>query len=65
MINLEPFAQCADHSIVKVYTIVSNDPFGDGVLTNEVLLDETGNKILCDGCKGSCFDPFGKVINGH
>ena len=27
--------------------------------------DETGNHILCNGGEGSCFDPLGKVINGH
>ena len=65
MLNLELLAQGGDHSIVKVCTVVSNNPFGDAVPKNEVLFDEAGNNITCDGCEGSCFDPFGKVINSH
>ena len=64
-LNLELLAQYGDHSVVEICTIVSDDTFGDTVPTNEVLLDEAGNHILCDGCEGSCFDPFGKVVNGH
>ena len=65
MLNLELLAQGSDHSVIKVRTIVGDDPFGDAVLTNEVLLDEADNNILCDRCEGSFFDSFGEVINGH
>ena len=65
MLNLELLAQGGDHSVVKVCTVVSDDPFGDVVSANEILLDEAGNNILCDESEGSCFDPLGKVINGH
>ena len=61
MLNLEMLAQGGDHSVVKVCTVVSDDPFEDAVPENKVLLDESGNNILCDGCKGSCFDPLATV----
>ena len=65
MLNLELLAQGGDHSIVKVCTVISDDPFGDTVPANKVLFDEAGNHILCDRCEGSCFDPLGEVVNGQ
>ena len=65
MLNLELLAQGSDHSIVKVCTVISDDPFWDTVLANEILFDEAGNNILSNGCEGSCFDPLGEVVNGH
>ena len=65
MLNLDLLAQSGDHGVVQVCTIVSNDPVGDTVPTNQVLLDEAGNYILCNGGEGSSFDPLGEVINGH
>ena len=65
MLNLELLAQGGNHNIVKVCTVVSDDPFGDTVLANNILLDEAGNNILSNRCKGSCFDPLGEVVNGH
>ena len=40
MLNLELLAQSGDHSVVKVCTIVSDDPVGDTIPANEVLFDE-------------------------
>ena len=65
MLNLELIAQGSDHSIVKVRTIISGDPFWDIVPANEILLDEADNNILSKGCEGSFFDPFCKIVNGH
>ena len=65
MLNLELLAQSGDHSIVQICSVVSDDPVGDTIPAYEVLLDEAGNHILCNGGEGSCFDPLGKVINGH
>ena len=65
MINLELLAQSGDHSIVQVCTIVGDDSVRDAIPANEVLLDEAGHHILCNGGEGSCLDPLGKVINGH
>ena len=65
MLNLELLAQSGDHSIVKVCTVFSDDPFGDTVSANKVLLDEAGNNILSYGCEGSFFDPLGEIVNGH
>ena len=64
MLSLKLLAQSGDHSIVHVCNVVSDDPFKDTILANEVLLDEAGNHILCDGGEGSSFDPLAKLING-
>ena len=65
MLNLELLAQGGDHSIVKVCTIISDDPFWDTVPANKILLDEAGNNILSNECEGRCFDPLGEIVNGH
>ena len=65
MLNLELLAQSGDYSIVQICTVVSDDPVGDTIPAYEVMLDEAGNHILCNGGEGSCFDPLGKVINGY
>ena len=65
MLNLELFAQGGNHSVIQVCTVVRDDPVGDTIPAYEVLFDEAGNHILCNGGEGSCFNPFGKVINGH
>ena len=51
MLNLELLAQGGDHSIVKVGTIISDDPFWDTIPANEILLDEEGNNILSNRCE--------------
>ena len=51
MLNLELFAQGCDHSVVHVYTVISDDPVGDTILANEVLLDEAGNHIFVTEAK--------------
>ena len=65
IINLELLAQSGDHSIVQICTVVSDNPIGDAVPADEVLLDEAGNNILSNRCKGSFFDSLGEVVNGH
>ena len=51
MLNLELLAQGGDHSVVQVFTVVSDNPVRNAVPANEVLLDNVGNNILCDGCE--------------
>ena len=65
MLNLELLTQGGDHSVVAICTIISDDPFQDVVLANEILLDETDNNILGNGSEGSCLHPFCKIVNGH
>ena len=65
MINLELLAQSGDHSIIQICTVVCDDPVGYTIPTYEVLLDEAGNHIFCNGGEGSCFDPFGEIVNGN
>ena len=49
--NLELLAQGGDHSVIKVCTVISDDPFGDTVPIDQVLLDEAGNNILSTDAK--------------
>ena len=63
--NLEQSAEFHDHSIVKIGTIVHDDPFKYSIPTNEVLLDELGDNILGDGSEEGCLNPLGKIINAH
>ena len=65
MLNLELLAQSGDHSVVQVCTVVRDDPVGDTIPAYEVLLDEAGNHIFCNRGEGSCFDPFGEIVNGN
>ena len=65
MLNLELLAQSSDHNVVQICIVVNDDPVRDTIPAYEVLLDEAGNHILCNGGEGSFFDPLGKVINGH
>ena len=65
MLNLELLAQGGDHSIVKVCTVISDDPFRDTVPENKILFYEAGNNILSNECEGSCFDLFCEIVNGH
>ena len=65
MLNLKLLAQGGDHGIVKVGTIISNDPFWDTVPANEIMFDEADNNILSNGYEGSCFDPLREIFNGH
>ena len=60
MLNLELLTQSGDHSIVKVCTVISDDPFGDTVPTNKLLLDEAGNNILSNGCEEAASTHFVK-----
>ena len=62
MLNLELLAQSGDHNVIQVCTVVCDDPVGDTIPAYEVLLDEAGNHILCNGGEGRCFDPLVKVI---
>ena len=65
MLNLELLAQGGDHSVVEIFTIVSDNPFRDTIPANEILLNEASNHILCNGGVESCLDLFGEVINSH
>ena len=65
MLNPELLAQGGDHSIVKVCTVISDDPLGDTIPANKILLDEAGNNILSNRCEGSCFDSLCEIVNGH
>ena len=48
MINLKLFAQCGDHSIIQICTVVRDDPVWNTIPTYEILLDKAGNHIFSD-----------------
>ena len=48
MSDLELHAKFCDHSIVEIGTIVYDNPFGDTIPTDEVILNEPGHNILGD-----------------
>ena len=64
MINLELFAQSGDHRAVQIRTVVCDDPVWNTIPAYEILLDEAGNHIFSNRGEGSCFDPFGEIVNG-
>ena len=60
MLNLELLAQGGDHSIVKVRTIISDNPFWDTVSVNEILLDEAATTFLVMDAKEATSTHFVK-----
>ena len=65
VLDLEFHAQCDDHGIVKICTIVCDDSLRDTVPTYEILFDKSGYNILGNGRERSCLNPFHEVVNGH
>ena len=53
------------HSIVKIRTIVYDDPLRDAIPTNEIFLYEMGNNILGNRGERSYLHPLCKIVNGH
>ena len=48
MIDLELRTEFHNHSIVEISSVVGDDPFGDTVTIDEVMLDKSGYNVLCD-----------------
>ena len=46
MLDLELHAEFSNHSIVEVGSVVSNNPFRDAILTDEVMLYKPGYNII-------------------
>ena len=65
MFNLELRAEIGDHFVIEIGTIVRDNPFGDSIPTNKIMLDESSHNILGNRCERGCFYPFGKVINSN
>src|ERR1051325_6677245 len=63
MLNLELRAEFDDHFVIEIGTIVCDDPFGDAVPTDKIMLDESSHNILGNRCERRCFYPLGKVVN--
>ena len=63
VLDLELHAQCGDHSIVEIHTIVCDNSLWDAIPIDEVLFDETGHNGLGNGSEISCLNPLREVIN--
>ena len=48
MLNLKQSAKLSDRRIVEVSPIIGDDPFGDTIMADEVVSDESGYHILGD-----------------
>ena len=65
VLYLELLVELSDHLVVKIGTIVRNDPLRYSVSTDQVVPNEPCHDVLGYGSKGSCFNPLGKVINRY
>ena len=65
MLDSELSAEFRNHSIVEVSSIIGDNPFGDTVTQDEIVLDKPGYNVLGDWGIWGSFDPLGKVINGN
>ena len=48
VLDLELRAQCSDHSIIEIGTIICNDSLWNTILTDKIMPDELGHNILGD-----------------
>ena len=48
MLDLKLSAKFNNHSIVEVSPIAGDDPFGDAIAADEVMLDEFGYNVFRD-----------------
>ena len=46
MLDLKLSANLSNHNTVEVSPIIGDDPFGDAISIDKVMLDETGHNIL-------------------
>ena len=48
MLDFELYAEFHNHSIVEIGFVAGDDPFGDTITADEVMLDKSGYNILSD-----------------
>ena len=65
VLYLELLAELSDHLVVKIGTIIRNDPLRYTVSTDQVVPNEPCHDVLGYGSVGSCLDPFCEVINRY
>ena len=51
VLDLELRAEFCDHSVVEIGTIICDNPLGDAIPTNKVMLNESRDNILSNGGK--------------
>ena len=57
MLYLELLAELSDHLVVKIGTVLRNDPLRYTVATDQVMPNEPCHNILGYSSEGSCFKP--------
>ena len=65
MLDFELRAECGDHSVVEIHTIISDDPLWDTIPIDEILFDEPGDNILGNRSERSYLYRLCKIVNGH
>ena len=65
MLNLELRAEFCDHSINRIGTIFSDDPFKDAIPIDKVVFNEPSHNTLGNRSKRVCFNPLSEVINRY
>ena len=65
VLDFELRAQCDDHSIIEIRTIVRDDSLWDTIPIDEILFDESGKNIHGNGSEGSFLNPLCKLVDGH
>src|ERR1044072_5170710 len=63
MLDFELRAEFGNNFVVEIGTIVRDNPFGDAVPIDKIMLDESSYNILGNRCERGCFYPLGKVVN--
>ena len=65
VLYLELLAELSDYLVVKIGTIIRNDPFWYTVSTDQVVSNEPCHDVLGYGGLGSCLNLFREVINRY
>ena len=65
MLNVEVLAQLLHHLVIEIISIISNDYFGNPIITKVFFLNETGNHMSGDIRERCCFDPLGEIVDGN
>src|ERR1051325_10149871 len=65
MLDLELRAEFSDHFVVEIRAVICDNPFGNSIPTDKIMLNESSHNILGNRCKRGCFYPFGEIVNCH
>ena len=65
LLYLKLLAELGDHCIVKIHTIVSNDPLWHTISTYQIMSDKPRHHVLGYYGKRGRFNSLCEVINGY